>query len=94
MVGREQKCHKIVLNHPELTDRKVLFSFGSDVVFHARKGALDFVQDSFASLVQFDKVESFKRKATVSSGKAKIVQSVLLFVCFRSFHIPIQMTNT
>ena len=39
-----------------------------DVVFTLRKNIIDFIQDSFASLVQFEPPQVFKTRPTCSSG--------------------------
>ena len=39
-----------------------------DVIFASRKNIVGFIQDSFASLVQFEPPRVFKAKATCSSG--------------------------
>jgi hypothetical protein len=39
-----------------------------DVVFESRKNVPDFIQDSFASLVQFEPPTVFKTRPTCSSG--------------------------
>jgi hypothetical protein len=41
-----------------------------DVVFSSRKKVLDFLQDSFASLIQGEPPPMFKTRPTCSAGKA------------------------